>query len=166
MEVPRSFKKSINLYQVAWRRSRKSESQQTFQRNTSSAHCLLHSGFLLDFHFDPEDEGDVCLRNLYFCQTTRCCTLSIYDSRPFSALVLFQFLVIFTQLVGFFGRGSARRRYLHTGQHRNTEYRHTDIHDLSGILNQDPSVGASEDISYLRPCGHCDQWCCTLENII
>jgi hypothetical protein len=32
---------------------------------------------------------------------------------------------------------------------------HTDIHALSGIRTHDPSVQASEDISCLRPRGHC-----------
>jgi hypothetical protein len=30
----------------------------------SSACCLLHSGFLLGFIFDPEDGGDMFLRNV------------------------------------------------------------------------------------------------------
>jgi hypothetical protein len=32
----------------------------------------------------------------------------------------------------------------------------TDIHALSRIRTHDPSVQASQDISCLRPCGHCD----------
>jgi hypothetical protein len=35
--------------------------------------------------------------------------------------------------------------------------RNTDIHALSEIRTQDPSVRASEDSSCLRPHGHCDR---------
>jgi hypothetical protein len=38
-----------------------------------------------------------------------------------------------------------------------TEQTHTDIHALSGIRTHDPSVGASEDRSCLRPYGHFDR---------
>jgi hypothetical protein len=34
---------------------------------------------------------------------------------------------------------------------------HTDIHALSGIRTQDPSVRVSEDGSCLKPTGHCDR---------
>jgi hypothetical protein len=34
---------------------------------------------------------------------------------------------------------------------------HTDIHALSGISTNDPSVRASEGSSCLRPRGHCDR---------
>jgi hypothetical protein len=46
--------------------------------------------------------------------------------------------------------------YLHTGQHKHRINAHTDIHALSGIRTHDPSFRASEDISCLRPRGHCD----------
>jgi hypothetical protein len=63
------------------------------------------------------------------------------------------FLDLFTQSVGLLGRGisPSQGRYLHT------EQTHTDIHASSGIGTHDPSVGACEDISYLRPRGHCDR---------
>jgi hypothetical protein len=31
----------------------------------------------------------------------------------------------------------------------------TDTHALSGIRTNDPSVSASENLSWLRPCGNC-----------
>jgi hypothetical protein len=34
---------------------------------------------------------------------------------------------------------------------------HTDIYTLSGIWTHNPRVRASEDISCLRPCSHCDR---------
>jgi hypothetical protein len=47
-------------------------------------------------------------------------------------------------------------RPLPTQDNTNTECRQ-DIHVLSGIRAQDPSVPAGEDISYLRPRGHCNR---------
>jgi hypothetical protein len=41
----------------------------------------------------------------------------------------------------------------------------TDIHALSGIRTHDPSVRAGKDISFLRPCGHCD-WHIRTDQII
>jgi hypothetical protein len=37
----------------------------------------------------------------------------------------------------------------------NTEYTQTDIHALNGIRTHNPSVGANEDSSCLRPSVHC-----------
>jgi hypothetical protein len=36
-------------------------------------------------------------------------------------------------------------RYIHTEQHQHKINAHTDIRDLSGIRNYDPSVSANED---------------------
>jgi hypothetical protein len=86
--------------------------------------------------------------------------LSIYGSTAlYWALAAFQFLDIFTQSVGLLWRGisSSQARYLHTGQHTNTEWTHTDIHVLSGIRTHDLSVRASEGSSCLRPHGHRDR---------
>jgi hypothetical protein len=60
----------------------------------------------------------------------------------------------YTQSVGIPGRGisPSQSLYLHVEQHKHRIKAHnTDIHALSGILTQDPSVRASEDSSYLRP---------------
>jgi hypothetical protein len=67
--------------------------------------------------------------------------------------VSLQFLNL-RQSVGLLGRGisPSQSRYL-----TQTEYTKTDIHALSGIQTYDPSVRASEDISCLRPRGHCDR---------
>jgi hypothetical protein len=56
------------------------------------------------------------------------------------------------------GRGisTLKSRYLHTQRHKHRVNPHTDIHDLSGIRNHDPSVRAGEDSWCLRPSGHCD----------
>jgi hypothetical protein len=45
---------------------------------------------------------------------------------------------------------------------------HTDIHTLSGIRTRDPTFRASEDTSYIRPHGHCDEqeWDFPSENIV
>jgi hypothetical protein len=48
-------------------------------------------------------------------------------------------------------------RNLHMGQHKHRINAHTDIHALSEIRTQDPSVRANEDSSCLRPRGHCDR---------
>jgi hypothetical protein len=50
-------------------------------------------------------------------------------------------------------------RYLHRINAHNT-----DIHALSGIRTRDPSVRASEDISCLRPRGHCDRYLRSLQS--
>jgi hypothetical protein len=47
--------------------------------------------------------------------------------------------------------------YLHTRQFKHRINAHTDIHALSGIRTQDPSVRDSEDSSCFRPRGHCDR---------
>jgi hypothetical protein len=46
---------------------------------------------------------------------------------------------------------------LNTGQYRQRESAHTDIHALIGIRTHDPSVWASEDSSCLRPRCQCDR---------
>jgi hypothetical protein len=71
---------------------------------------------------------------------------------------LFQFLDIFTQTVGLFDGGSARRKAATCTQGRtDLEETHTDIHASNGIRTHDPSVRAGEDGSCLRPRGHCDR---------
>jgi hypothetical protein len=71
--------------------------------------------------------------------------------------LFFTFAIIFTQTVGLLGQGisSSQGRYLHTRQHIHRINAHTDIHALSRIRTDDPSVRASEDSSCLRPRGHC-----------
>jgi hypothetical protein len=64
----------------------------------------------------------------------------------------------YRQLVGFLGRGiSSVERPLPTQDNTDTEETRTDIHASSGSRNHDPSVWVGEDISYLRPRGHCDR---------
>jgi hypothetical protein len=46
-------------------------------------------------------------------------------------------------------------RLLPTEDNTNTEETRTDIHASSGIRSHDPSVWGGEDISCLRPRGHC-----------
>jgi hypothetical protein len=54
--------------------------------------------------------------------------------------------------------GSARRKAATcTHVNINTELMHTDLHALSGIRTQDPSVLAGEDSSCPRPRDHCDR---------
>jgi hypothetical protein len=53
------------------------------------------------------------------------------------------------------GISPSRGRYLTQTQNKRIQTSKF-IHALSGIRNQDPSVRASEDISCLRPRGHCD----------
>jgi hypothetical protein len=65
-----------------------------------------------------------------------------------------------TELVAFVGGRSDRRQVsnVHTEQHKYRIKAHkTDIHELSGIRNHDPSVPASEDSSCLRLRSHCDR---------
>jgi hypothetical protein len=53
-------------------------------------------------------------------------------------------------------RGSSRRKTATFPQNKtNTEQTQTDIHALSGLRTHDSSIRASEDISCLRPRGHC-----------
>jgi hypothetical protein len=61
----------------------------------------------------------------------------------------------FSQTVGRLGRiiSPSQGRYLNTGQRIHTP----NIHALSGIRTNDPSVRASEDSSYLKPRGYCDR---------
>jgi hypothetical protein len=64
----------------------------------------------------------------------------------------------YRQLVGLLGRViSPVARLLPTQDNTNTEETQTDMHTSSGIRTHDPSVRASEDISYHRPRGHCDR---------
>jgi hypothetical protein len=68
--------------------------------------------------------------------------------------VSLQFLNL-RQSIGLLGRGisPSQGSYLHI----DTKSMQTNIHVLSGIRTHDPSVRASEDISYRRPRGHCDR---------
>jgi hypothetical protein len=47
----------------------------------------------------------------------------------------------------------AAKAATYTGQHKTR----TDIHSLGGIRTHDSSLWAGEDISCLRPRGHCDR---------
>jgi hypothetical protein len=53
------------------------------------------------------------------------------------------------------GDQPCRKAATYTGQ-QDTEETRTDIHASSGIRTHDPSVREDEDISCLRPHGHCD----------
>jgi hypothetical protein len=65
---------------------------------------------------------------------------------------------LYKELVGPLGRViSPVVRPLPAQDHTNTEETRTDIHASSGIRTHDPSVRAGEDISWLRPHGHCDR---------
>jgi hypothetical protein len=68
-----------------------------------------------------------------------------------------QFRNYFTQTVELLGRviSPSQGRYLNTGQHKHRTNAHTDIHALSGIRTDDPSVLAGEESSWLWPRGHC-----------
>jgi hypothetical protein len=61
------------------------------------------------------------------------------------------------QLAGLLGRGISptQGRYLHRTRETQNNRRHT--HTLGGIRTHNPNVRAGEDISYLRPRGHCDR---------
>jgi hypothetical protein len=75
-----------------------------------------------------------------------------------SILSIILLLWLYSPLLGL-GRGISQSQglYLHTKQHKHRINAHnTDIHALSGIRTDDPSVRASEDSSCLRPRGHCD----------
>jgi hypothetical protein len=68
------------------------------------------------------------------------------------------FLILYT--VGFLGWGisPSQGRNLHTEDHKHRINEHnTDIHALSGIRTQGPSVRGSEDRSCLRPRSHCNR---------
>jgi hypothetical protein len=66
---------------------------------------------------------------------------------------LLRFCNLFTQTAGLGRRTSpSQGRYLHTGQHP-----HTDIHALSGIRTNEPTIRANECSSCLRPCCHYDR---------
>jgi hypothetical protein len=56
----------------------------------------------------------------------------------------------------------SQSRYLHRATQTQNNRRQTDIHTSSGIRTHDPSVRAGEDISCLRPRGHCDRHVQTL----
>jgi hypothetical protein len=73
--------------------------------------------------------------------------------------LFFSFVIIFTQTVGPLGRviSPSQGRYLHTRQHKHRIDANTDIHALSGIRTNDPSVRASEGSSCLRLRGHRDR---------
>jgi hypothetical protein len=64
----------------------------------------------------------------------------------------FSFLILHTV-----GRTPYTGHQPYTGQHKQTNAHNTNIHFLSGIRTQGPSVLASEDTSCLRPRGHCDR---------
>jgi hypothetical protein len=68
-------------------------------------------------------------------------------------------VISFTQMVGLLERviSTSQGRYLNTGQHKHRINAHTDIHDLNRIRTHDPTDRESEDISFLRPRGHCDR---------
>jgi hypothetical protein len=65
---------------------------------------------------------------------------------------------LFRQLVGLLGRGIGPTQgvYLHTGQHKHRE-KQTHIHASSRIGTHDPSVGAAEESTCIRPHGHWDR---------
>jgi hypothetical protein len=59
-----------------------------------------------------------------------------------SSGLFFSFVIFFTQSVGVLGQGigPSQGRYLHTGQQKTQKKTHTDIHALSGISTNDPSI--------------------------
>jgi hypothetical protein len=69
--------------------------------------------------------------------------------------LLFSSVIICSQIVGLLDEWSGRRKTATPTQNKRI---HTpNIHVLSGIRTHDPSVGASEDSSYLRPRRYCDR---------
>jgi hypothetical protein len=72
---------------------------------------------------------------------------------------LIQFRNYFLQTVGLLGWliSPSQDRYLNTGQHKHRINAHTGIHALSWVRTHDPSVRASEESSWLSPCGYCDR---------
>jgi hypothetical protein len=65
--------------------------------------------------------------------------------------LFFSLVIFFTRTVGLLVRviSSSQGCYLHTGQHKHRINAHRDMHALSGIRTQDPSVRESEDSSCL-----------------
>jgi hypothetical protein len=66
--------------------------------------------------------------------------------------LFFSFVIFFTLSVGMFERAisPSQGRYLHTEHHKNKKKNaYTDIHALSGIRTNDPSVRAKEEGSCL-----------------
>jgi hypothetical protein len=80
-----------------------------------------------------------------------CCS-QLEHKASVKSFVSLQFLNL-RQLVGLLGRGSARRKATTYHKHRIN----TDIHALSGTRTHDHNVRPGEDISCLRPRGHCDR---------
>jgi hypothetical protein len=80
-------------------------------------------------------------------------TTKNYNTIAISTLYILHITI--RQPVGLLGRGISltQSRYLHTGQQKHRIY--AGIHALTGIRTHDPSVPAGEDISCLRPRGHC-----------
>jgi hypothetical protein len=117
----------------------------------------------------------VCLSSIYLSVCLLSIYLSIYLSVCLSVcLSIHPCLWLYSLLLGpwpFFsfliflhrrwdsldGRSSRRKAATYTQDNTNTEYTHTDIHALSGIRTDDPSVWAGEDSSCLRPRGHFDR---------
>jgi hypothetical protein len=73
--------------------------------------------------------------------------------------LFFNFVIFFTQTVGFLWLviSPSQGLYLNMGQHKHRINAHIDIHALSGIRTQHPSVRASKDSSCISPRGHCDR---------
>jgi hypothetical protein len=69
----------------------------------------------------------------------------------------FSFVILYTVDSTLWTEDQPVARPLPTHRTTQTQYKHTDIHALSGIRNHDPSVLAGGDSSCLRPRGHCDR---------
>jgi hypothetical protein len=111
------------------------------QLNYSFSGKLIQHRELLLLHYPDVRISLICLLN--------CITFWIlYVTTKFTVdLGRFFSLLIYTQSVGFLGRGisPSQGRYLHAEQHK---------HRING---HSPSVLAGQDGSCLRPRGHCDR---------
>jgi hypothetical protein len=111
----------------------------------------------------------VCLSLYIYIYLSIC--VSIYLKPFVGPWPLFSFLILYTQSVGTLRRGGggispSQDLYLYTEQHKHKINAHTDIHVSSGIPTHNPSVRAGENISCLRPHGHCDRLICTASQIL
>jgi hypothetical protein len=90
------------------------------------------------------------IESIYLCS---CCS-HLEHMASVKRFVSLQFLNL-RQSVGLPGRGiSARRKAAtYTGQHKHRI--NANIHSLSRIRTHDPNVRAGENISCLKPRGHC-----------
>jgi hypothetical protein len=108
--------------------------------------------------------GNIVLSRVNVLNVAKFATLTLLSllwlCRSLFGLGRFSVSWSYAQAAGLLGRGISPSQglYLHTEQHKNRINAHnTDICALSGTGTLDRNVRASEDISCLRPRGHCDR---------